>query len=437
MDYHLQNLQTGERHPLHPERTLIGTAGHATIHTQEGSPFLAALVVQYPAGWVVHALSDDPSVVLNKAPFRVGQQQTFRPNDLLAVGEERLRFVGPHNLPIPPTTTRAAPSCCVYVSDANGVEECRMVDHGLLFGRLPVCHVRFADTRLSRIHALLATHAGGWYIHPLAKGPVGRNRRAVEDFAQLEDGDELQIGPLIVRIELSPVTPEVPVLPARAGMQGPRAEPAWANFSVATAETANTSETPEPEISPVTSSDRNSIHAAGVRLDRWLRTQETNPPTATGLGGWLGAQRDRLQRFWHDTPEATSARSLRTSGQVNRAFSVLDRAIRAHPDSPGLLRELYRLYDSIGLLDLAYRPLRMIEKLSEARGSTDTWALETLARVCESLGRQRPSMSDRAIGYWIKLETVTGVSYAQERAAVMATRALREGGFTKTADDEL
>jgi hypothetical protein len=155
----------------------------------------------------------------------------------------------------------------------------------------------------------------------------------------------------------------------------------------------------------------------------------------TGLGGWLGAQRDRLRRFWLDTPETTAARSLRAAGRPEEAFAVLDRAIRARPDSPDLLRELYRLYDAIGFIDLCFRPLRQIEKLATARGQQDNWVLETLARLCERLGRDSPSMIDRAISYWSKLEAATGISYSRQKTDALAIRALREGGYAGAQDD--
>src|SRR5262245_47430354 len=59
MDYHLQNLRTGETFALSPQRTLIGTAEHATIRTAEGGPYLAALAVRYPSGWALYGLSND------------------------------------------------------------------------------------------------------------------------------------------------------------------------------------------------------------------------------------------------------------------------------------------------------------------------------------------------------------------------------------------
>jgi hypothetical protein len=171
------------------------------------------------------------------------------------------------------------------------------------------------------------------------------------------------------------------------------------------------------------------VRSAGRSLDHWLKARELTPPPQKGIGGWLGAQKARLQRFWYDTPETTLARGLRAAGRTADAFAVLDRALRARPDSPALLRELYRLYDSAGLTELCYRPLRQIEKLADARGTAYLWVLEALAKLCERLGRDSPAMFDRAIGYWDKLEAATGVSYARERAAAMATRALRDSGF--------
>jgi hypothetical protein len=290
------------------------------------------------------------------------------------------------------------------------MEECRAVDHDLLFGRRTACHVRLPDKRLSRFTALLAAHAGGWYLHALARCPVARNRVLVDGFTPVGDGDELLIGPLAVRIELR--TPEAP------------------SDSSPTDDGETVADTPAPGVPP----DLGTLHAAGVALDLWLRGHDPAPAAHAGLGGWLEAQRERLHQFWYDTPETTSARALRAEGRVDEAFTVLDRAIRARPDSPPLLRELYRLHDSVGLTDLCYRPLRQIEKLGAARGESDPWALEALARVCERLGAQKPDMFDRAVAYWDKLEAATGVCRARERTAVLATRALREGGFAVAAD---
>jgi tetratricopeptide (TPR) repeat protein len=176
--------------------------------------------------------------------------------------------------------------------------------------------------------------------------------------------------------------------------------------------------------------DLAALREHAQRLDRWLKGHPPRPPQKSGgLSGWLGAQRDRLKRFWYDTPETTSARSLRTAGRPEEALGVLERAVRARPDSPALLRELYRLYDSVGFAELCYRPLRQIEKLAEAHGAPDQWVLETLAKLCERLGQTAPEWTERAVRYWTKLEEVTGKSYTRQKADVMARRALRDGHY--------
>lgn len=416
MDYHLQNLRTGDLYPLDPDRTLIGFASHAGVPTGDAGPFLAALVVRYPAGWAVHGLSDDPAVRFNREPLRAPRQVSPRPGDLLDVGEDRFRFVPVGGGPAgPQPAAEPPPPCYAYIVNPDGLEECRVIDHDLLVGRLSVCHVRLRDKRLSRLTALLAAHAGKWYVHNLSRNPiVARNRELVDGYAELADGDELLIGPLTVRIEISTPTGD-------AALRPPSADLPAATFDADDA--AGTTDMAE-------------FRAAAVKLDRWLKGQEPTSGSREGIGSWFGAQKAKLSRFWYDTPETTHARGLRTAGRFADAFAVLDRAVRARPDSPELLRELYRLHDAAGLHDLCYRPLRQIEKLAEARGAPDPWVLEELARLCERLGATDPAMFDRAMRYWEKLEAATGVSYARERAAAMATRALRDGGFTAPASDE-
>ncbi|HVK17782.1 MAG TPA: FHA domain-containing protein [Fimbriiglobus sp.] len=416
MDYKLQNLRTGESYPLDPDRTLIGSADHAAVRTGEDSPFLAVLAVRYPTGWVVHGLSDDPTVRFNREPLRTPRQVAVRPADLLDVGEERFRFVpaggGPAG-PQPPA--EPAPPCYAYILNPDGMEECRVIDHDLLIGRLSVCHVRLPDKRLSRLTALLAAHAGVWYVHNLARNPiVARNRELVSGYAALADGDELLVGPLVVRIELATASGDAALRPSSA------------EFTPGDFDDSDSAGT----------TDLAEFRAAALKLDRWLKGQEPAPVAREGLGGWLGAQKAKLSRFWFDTPETTHARGLRTAGRFADAFEILDRAVRARPDGPELLRELYRLHDAAGLRDLCYRPLRQIEKLAESRGAPDPWVLEEMARLCERLGKTDPSMFDRAMRYWDKLEATTGVSYARERASAMATRALRDGGFAAPASDE-
>src|SRR5688572_20001466 len=131
MDCLLQNLRTGDTFALNPHRNLIGTAPHATIRTADGGPFLVALVVNYPGGWAVHGLADDPAVTFNRRPFRVGDRVTPQPGDVLAVGEEKLRFLLPRRVVPPPDVP--PPACFATVHDPDETEECRAVDHDLLF----------------------------------------------------------------------------------------------------------------------------------------------------------------------------------------------------------------------------------------------------------------------------------------------------------------
>lgn len=70
MDYHLENVRTGETHSLNPNRTLIGLADHADVHTSDIGSYLAALIVRYPSGWTVHGLSENPRAKYNGEPLR-------------------------------------------------------------------------------------------------------------------------------------------------------------------------------------------------------------------------------------------------------------------------------------------------------------------------------------------------------------------------------
>jgi len=433
MDLHLQTVRTGETAKLVPERTLIGSADHANIRLAHDGPYLAALVVRYQSGWALFCLADGGAVVLNRKPLRPGQRVAPQKGDLLTIHNEKFTFLAPSVLP--PAEPSAAPTTCfAYITDPDGKEECRALDHDILFGRLELCHVQLADSRLSRLAALLAADAGNWYLHNLTKGVVARNRKAVRTLAQLADGDELQIGPLTVRIELR-VSSAVGSPAARDSSDATEVishVPTVVKDPVeAGTDTAEATEDGDGEPTRSDVPDFAAIRARAQELEQWLKSLSDPVHRARGgIGGWLGSQRDKLRRFWLDTPETTAARSQRAAGKPEEAFGTLERAIRVRPESPELLRELYRLYDAIGFHDLCYRPLHQIEKLADARGTSDTWVLETLARLCERLGAARPAMFDRAIGYWQKLEAATGESTSRQRANVLALRAIRERGYT-------
>jgi hypothetical protein len=443
MEYHLQNVRTGETVKLDPGGTLIGNAEHAAIQTTEDGPYLAAFVVRYPSEWALFGLANDPNVTFERRALQPGQRVPLSKGALLTIGEERYTFRSPQTEkePTPLEEHGSRPVCFAYVTYPDGKEECRTVDHDLLFGRWELCHVQLADTRLSRLNALLVFDDGEWYIHNLAKKPIGRNRKPVHRASRLADGDVLLIGPLSVRVEMRTIdtTPMPPrsedsdsaVNVGRAAISSAEGIATSTDFSDATDDgTGEKPATPNLEV----------LRENAQQLEGWLKS---HPPRAASsvakgaLAAWIDAQRDRLKRFWLDTPETTNARSLRTAGRVEEAFTVLERAIRARSDSPELLRELYRLYDSLGFLDLCYRPLRQIEKLAEVRGTSDVWVLETLAQLCEKLGAQNPSMVERSLSYWTKVETATGTVRTREKANVLARRAIRDGGYAGTPGDAM
>lgn len=430
MELSLENVRTGETVALDPFRALVGTAGHAEVRTAAG-PYLAAVAVRYPTGWALFGLSDDPDVTLNRVPLGPGARAAPKKGDVLGVGGERYLFHTDGDAPSPVAPV-APPACLAFVRSPDGAEECRSVDHDVLFGRLPFCHVQLADTRLSRVHALLATDGGHWYLHNLGQKLLGVNKRGVQRVARLGDGDELLVGPLVVRVELPAGQLDAPTVSTKSGATRPDIDTGPPEHATDVNEQTDDGSGEVP-----TAPDLGALRASAQRLDTWLKRHEPAPlPAKAGLSGWLESQRDRLRRFWLDTPETTSARGLRNQGRWNEAFDVLDRAIRARPDSPDLLRELYRLYEAANLGELCYRPLRAIEKIADTRGTPDPWVYEALARVCENIGTQRPGMFDRAVAYLNKLEAATGVSKARERADVMARRALRDNGLPGARRDD-
>ena len=341
MDYHLQNLATGETVKLNPEGAIIGTAEHAAVRTAEGGPYMAAFAVRYPGGWSIFGLSDGEGVTYNRRPLHAGMRVTPKKGDLLVVGEEKFTVLRPGSgadSP-PPAATEPPEGCFAYVQYPDGKEECRALDHDLLFGRVDFCHVQLSDKRLSRLNALLAWHNGELFAHNLTKKVIGRNRKPVAGTALVEDGDELLIGPLTVRVEIRSQRDVSAQTPAPAGALGtPHADPLdldlpmGGGFSTAT-DVGETTDDGSGESNSLP--DVATIRENAQRFETWLKAQHPAPlEHKGGLSGWLESQRDRLKRFWYDTPETTNARNLRTAGRPEEAFTVLERAIRARPDSP-------------------------------------------------------------------------------------------------------
>ena len=430
----LTNMRSGESHAVDPERTLIGAADHADIRLEGDSAYLAALVVEYPSGWVVHSLTEDPPLTLNGKVVPVGTRVVPAHEDMLAVDGVRLQFdfdEEERQRAQPAKTKARVYTCHITIRAADGMEEFRAVDHDLIFGRMAVCHVHYSYSTLSRMNALLACDRGDWWVFNLAKGPIARGkpsqpRDRIDRRAVLESGEEITVGPLLVRFEVPdnsehdepiPFAHDTPPAP-RKFAPDPE-DRALTEMPSATFDTllGASSTTDQPGVG--------RLRVTGLKLDHWLKGQEPQPPEKAGWGILK-----KLADFWTDTPETTRARGLANSGQINEAFEVLEKAIRARPENPGLLRELYRLYKAAELNDLCYRPLRQIEKVMKARGKPDPWVLEELAKVCAALGPSDLSMFDRAMQYWTKLEAVTKASYSRQKQDTMGRRALFEGGFS-------
>lgn len=434
MPISLINMRTGESHPIDPERTLVGSGSHADVRLPDGSPFLAAVVVEYPGGWAVHPLTEDPPLTLNGRPLAIGDRAAPRHQDMLAVDGHRFQFEFDEESSHAPKAAARTSPFNITIRGSDGMEEFRVVDHDLLIGRLGLCHVQYAYTTLSRLNVLFSCDGGDWWAVNLAKGPVGRIRPGEEPVrigrrTTLLHGDELIVGPLHLKIEIPTPAAEPPIGFAEPLLAPPPAAPKkkYRKGDMTDEHVPTDVAVSSFDASPPTEADnvKLGLHLAGVRLDSWLKSQKLQAATEKSSWGIL----KKLADFWTDTPETTRARGLASTGKLSEAFEVLEKAIRARPENPALLRELYRLYTTAGLGELCYRPLRHIEKLADARGKPDAWVLEELARVCTSLGPTNLSLFDRAIQYWNKLELVTGRSCSREKQDTLGRRALVEGGF--------
>jgi predicted component of type VI protein secretion system len=83
-----------------------------------------------------------------------------------------------------------------------------------LIGRDPGCHLRTASPLVSDRHCALLQRAGVPSVRALGDDTL-LNGKAVKGEAQLRDGDQLQIGPLLFKVQLecapAPVTAAGPV----------------------------------------------------------------------------------------------------------------------------------------------------------------------------------------------------------------------------------
>jgi pSer/pThr/pTyr-binding forkhead associated (FHA) protein len=81
-------------------------------------------------------------------------------------------------------------------------------------GRGPECHVRPNSELISRQHCLLRIHGEDVAVRDLGStnGTLVNGKRLVEECA-LHNGDILQLGPLVLQVQLHPTATEAPARP--------------------------------------------------------------------------------------------------------------------------------------------------------------------------------------------------------------------------------
>lgn len=77
----------------------------------------------------------------------------------------------------------------------------------LLIGRAPDCHLRLGEEGIQEHHAIIERREDGYHVSPLAEPSTTRvNGQEVRDY-RLRHGDIVEIGPVQLRFELTPVGP--------------------------------------------------------------------------------------------------------------------------------------------------------------------------------------------------------------------------------------
>jgi hypothetical protein len=96
---------------------------------------------------------------------------------------------------------RQAPPITLAANIAGGSFEHQFKVQEILIGREPACDVMLEDLTVSGQHARLAYHHSQWWVEDLqSRNGTFLNREPVTSQVVLTNGDELQVGQIIVHL---------------------------------------------------------------------------------------------------------------------------------------------------------------------------------------------------------------------------------------------
>jgi hypothetical protein len=99
--------------------------------------------------------------------------------------------------------TRLAPPIGLAAQLVEGLQEYQFKTEEVLIGREPACEVLLDDLTVSGKHARLVYHDSQWWVEDLkSRNGTYLNREPVISQVVLANGDELQVGQVIVQIAI-------------------------------------------------------------------------------------------------------------------------------------------------------------------------------------------------------------------------------------------
>jgi FHA domain len=99
--------------------------------------------------------------------------------------------------------TRLAPPIGLAAQLVEGLKEYQFKGEEILIGREAACDVLLDDLTVSGKHARLAYHSSQWWVEDLqSRNGTYLNREPVISQVVLANGDELQVGQVIVQIAI-------------------------------------------------------------------------------------------------------------------------------------------------------------------------------------------------------------------------------------------